>query len=702
MNTEFSRKLFYYAFEQLVFAFGPDLASELKPSPQLPIHLTPVHLADYLPYSRPFDDPNLEPLRIGLALDFDEQELAYPDVEDTLEIFVTPKSTYRAPRQNQYNYHLEKMTKLLEEPREILGILPSIERVREMALSCGGGLGYLQGPDVNRFQGPTPRPAVFGDPNAARRIFDSPSQSRFQIPYKLEMAHRELAAKGVDPKEFPMRIAQLVKHEDTRMEDFLYERRISPPLPESRLSLDFGPYADGTFQLEPGAFTDAQARFLFQHMSAQQGIIQSFVITILENGTSMSRLSKINISRLPSYFLDQLCRDDFWSSVPQLEEVALGIVPDWRCLSQQDMGTVNVQQVYPTDAMPKVFKLLNDHIGTRPHIKRLHFEWICGGELAPGILQRNENVLPAPFLKEHRKVIHSDLTNLLILPHVTELSLKNCWFTPHVFYKIIRTMSKEHSLESLELETVSLSGPPVRQRVGRIPYTRHHEIGFYVPSLLNKLQTPERLSWSHIIDMLTPGPTVAQHIHERDNPLQLPLRIKKELKLRKLVFKSCGYVAIPDNRFIVNQTRFLYSVEYLNMVQRSAIASNKIWASMKRFVQISIDRHLGSIAPVLTAQEEDVLQEFFGFRIGWDQVYSPELIEAARCDGVAVPGLGRFTGTIEHDFPGPPPEVEGEMDEQEEKEYEIDLTEFDNDYDDNNRLEDIESEILHRIVHDEW
>jgi hypothetical protein len=58
--------------------------------------------------------------------------------------------------------------------------------------------------------------------------------------------------------------------------------------------------------------------------------------------------------------------------------------------------------------------------------------------------------------------IDSPKTNtddLLALPFIKHLSLKNCWASPHVLLQTIRNMALS-TLEKLDLESVSLSGPP--------------------------------------------------------------------------------------------------------------------------------------------------------------------------------------------------------------------------------------------------
>ncbi len=120
-----------------------------------------------------------------------------------------------------------------------------------------------------------------------------------------------------------------------------------------------------------------------------------------------------------------------------------------------------------------VFHLLNTYVGTKENIKSLHFEWICGGESGEGLAQRNRYILPAPFVAAASDMVDPSValkgSSLLALPHVTSLSLKNCWLSPHVFLHVMNTMV-DSSLSDLQLEMVSLTAPPCRQ--SREPVTQ--------------------------------------------------------------------------------------------------------------------------------------------------------------------------------------------------------------------------------------
>lgn len=57
-----------------------------------------------------------------------------------------------------------------------------------------------------------------------------------------------------------------------------------------------------------------------------------------------------------------------------------------------------------------------------------------------------------------QKTIHRP-ENILMLPHVKKVSLKNCWCSPLVFLYAMKKMAR-NSLEELKLESLSLSGAP--------------------------------------------------------------------------------------------------------------------------------------------------------------------------------------------------------------------------------------------------
>ncbi|KAI0117049.1 hypothetical protein F4814DRAFT_459255 [Daldinia grandis] len=664
VNREFYTKLQCEFFKHLVINVGSKLGASSGANRRCLDGSTSDDITEYIVNSDAFRHAAPFVRRIALSLDLSEQELASPEDEEKEKIEICFWGVFRWPVDPSscfYRSRLERITQSLERAKGISHILGEATQIRELALSCDGGLGYLQGPDVNPYQPPEPQ-SIFGQPNYIRSVLDEsqPSlQVRFMKPYKLEMIENRLASMGISEGDTPDVIQRLLETEGITMNEFTCEERKRAPLPASRYgeskitrtsSWHYG------YRLHPDQLTDTQARLLYQYATAQQALVQSVLFTVARHSASYTNLTKINIVRLSSFHVSSLCLDGFWSKLPRLEEVSLAVAPDWRSVTMHTAYTVETRQVYPTDALPDVFRLLNDHIGQQPRIKRLHFEWLCGGELAPGWLQRNRYVLPAPFLKKHRQVVYSGKGNLLILPHVTHLSLKNCWFAPNVFYRTIHTMAKEHSLVTLELETVSLSGPPIF-RHNMLDRDLDYKTWPIPPGVSPKTGTkglirePLPLSWCHVIDLLTPGPTIKQHVFAEDFPSKPELRIRKDLKLRKLAFKSCGYLTIPDSRFISNRRfeRLSYPPDLRKVSRDMAKRSRSKWRTYNSFVQVNTDRHLGRINDVLDPREEYSMQVIFGLRTSWLYAYDFDHFRAAAQDGIAYPGLGRFSGTIDGD-----------------------------------------------------
>ncbi|KAI1505879.1 hypothetical protein F5X99DRAFT_366417 [Biscogniauxia marginata] len=714
VNHEFNAKLASYYFRHLVVHFGPKLSTTLDTGLPLHVNSPSIDITEHLLGNTSiFDNFGHEIRRFALALELNESDLATPNIDDCQVLEVRPWGMYRWPSQSTRSQSLlQKVTESLENSKGMFRILSHLGEVQELGLSCEGGLGYLRGPDINPLA-PLQPLAVFGDPNVIQKSRCHVPALDFEKSYRYEMLERMMHAADVAPNCVPDRIGQLLKTEGITVEQLAREERQRCPLPENRggsrplcPACDCCKHRSKTLRLQPDLLTDAQKRLLMQHISAHQALIQSYLLGVIDNAASFVNLTKFKIASLPSFHLDSLCRDDVWSKLPKLEEVSLAVVPDWRKLTEYAPNAVGETQVYPTDALPKVYRLLNNHIGKHQHIKRLHFEWLCGGELAPGRLQRNNHILPAPFLKNHRRIADSRVENLLVLPFITHLSLKNCWFTPQVFFRVIRQMATI-SLESLNLETVSLTSPPTSVDTGQggdqpvppppddggggqhqnppahlglpLNIPNHTPVlmafqnlmahqGRQVPQDLltnianhlyettgdsTPLEAPRSLSWPHIIDMLTPGDTIREHLHKQEsNPDEPtgPLHLKKQLKLRTITFKSCGYATIPDSRFISNRIGNLSLRDIIgaDLAHVSSYADGlRALGCIQWFMQINTDRHLGRVAPCIEEKEALAMRRIFGLHIGWNGVYDEDVIRAARDDGISIPGKGRFSGKIE-------------------------------------------------------
>ncbi|KAI1093951.1 hypothetical protein F5B19DRAFT_95910 [Rostrohypoxylon terebratum] len=693
VNREFNTKTMLCFMNRVVFSFGPEQSLKLAKSLALGGDQSAFDLAGVIVRSNSFKTCAPHIKRLGLAIEVGESELASPHFDNADEIYLRPwkKTTSSAPPkpfQLQSQTPLGKVTTALEKHEGVFRLLTSATAVQELALSCDAGLGYLQGPDVNPFQPPGNLP-VFSKYPAVQLTRDISHQVEFDVPYNLEILESKLAAMGVEPADVPGKINEVLG--DINLWQFACEHRSRPPLPPrpGREDVRRPSAHSDIIRLQPDQLTRNQRWYLQRHLTAQHALLLSFVMTMIDSGNVFENLIKLNLARIPSFHLEGLCRMEFWQSLPQVEDVSLGVIPDWRALVQenQDDVFVAVKQLYPTSAIPKVYELLKNYIGVQTNIKRLHFEWLCGGEFAAGALQRNCHILPAPFLKRHRMVIDSRSENLLILPHIAKLSLKNCWFAPNVFYRIVNTMMRDHKLECLELESVSLSGPPILR--GAMPDTemaplRKHKMGGMNGESEYTLREPPYLSWGSVIDALAPVQGISELLFQETNRSR-PIQLVKDNKLRKLVFKSCGYVSIPDTRFISDR-RFksiLIPIRVALMKLRFLQRIIPKMRQMANFMQISTDRHLGSVLGFVDPLEMLALEKVYGLKGGWNAVYGGAMINAAVVDGIFCPGMGRFSGTIERN-------EANELDyEPELIDFQMDTSRFENGYNDSAGLDDL-------------
>lgn len=340
----------------------------------------------------------------------------------------------------------------------------------------------------------------------------------------------------------------------------------------------------------------------------------------------------------------------------------------------------------PVQAVGKAFKLLNDYIGRQPNIKTIRFEWICDGELAPGFCHRNRHVLPAPFFENPDFMTSTQgLTDrhdqLLCLPYILHLSLKNCWVPPHALLQTVRRMALL-SLEALELESVSLSGPPTAIRQppladwlryrSYVDYELFNDLDSVVNTPSNQLATetdsddddipgdqfrPKSMLWTGIMEHFSPRLDSQRdqfseaHGHQTSRPSleafskYLPDAIgltidQPRYRLKSVSFKSCGYVAVD--------LPHINSEPYLPVVSSFSMDSDLVdGTELVNHMQRCRDKRLGYIIQHINRQEVAFLEHTFGMAMGWKGIYNERRIEDALADGVEHPGSGRFSGTID-------------------------------------------------------
>ncbi|KAF5018723.1 hypothetical protein F66182_9282 [Fusarium sp. NRRL 66182] len=436
--------------------------------------------------------------RFALSLELDEDTLSYPPIKPSQEAIPTFWGIYRWPHGTYHRYtDLEGLEQTADETDAMKEALKCLVKVTNLGLCCDAGLGFLAGPDQIARSASTLHP-VFATQNW-RRLGSEPDSRKqpvvtmsdlnelvkdfkkpvFENPisFKRTVLQKMASDAGFSGAQINDAVRMILDTEGTNIATIDFDERTSllndfearRSLSQNSNRADFEPVADAAnHPLIPSSLTRAQKEMLLELEWAHRAMIQSYVIGLIDNARDncFENLTTLTIAKIPSSHVYIFYRHELWQNLPSLSNVSLGVIADWRRVSKTAPGCVEDAPVSPVDAVSKVYQLLNTYIGAQPNIESLHFEWICGGEFAPGTYQRNHYILPAPFFSRPELMawtdsprIHGD--DLLTLPFIKHLSLKNCWASPHVFLHTIRTMALS-SLQKLDLESVSLSGPPTR------------------------------------------------------------------------------------------------------------------------------------------------------------------------------------------------------------------------------------------------
>lgn len=431
--------------------------------------------------------------KFALALELNEQDLAFPPLKLNQEIVSAPWGLYRWPIMNYQRYtQLEGLEQMADETGYMKKAFQFLELVTDIGISCDAGLGWLQGPDANPLcarTGPAVfRPVAYGDTaDGINETADSDEKSSLSLSILKQMVLNA----GYSTREWPKVVLRLLQDEG-REGAIVWADRIAPDgklvherVPklkidehtpkeaiiehiESVIDRDSeGAVSSATdirsFGLMPNNLTSAQAEMLLELEWAHRALMQSYRIAVMDNKNTFKTLRQLTIARCPGCHVLTWCDDSFWETMTSIETFHLGVIPDWREITKDPTGNVNQRRIAPITAFPNVFRLLNNYIGEQDNIKNFSFEWVGGGEFAVGKSQRDRYILPAPVLSNANNMVdvqhtfHED--DILNIPYVQRLTLKNCWFAPHVFLNFFKHMSME-SLRETNLESVSLTGPP--------------------------------------------------------------------------------------------------------------------------------------------------------------------------------------------------------------------------------------------------
>jgi hypothetical protein len=197
---------------------------------------------------------------------------------------------------------------------------------------------------------------------------------------------------------------------------------------------------------------------------AQRAFISSYMLGVMDNYQAFCEVHTLNLARISSHCIPHISRDDFWDSLPCLQNVTILALAEWRSVSKDEAGYVDVSPLIPSRSVRDVEDLLINIIAPRRQITTLNVGWASGGEQATGVFGRNQHLMPSPVMPS--RWVETNMTSakklreeMILFPSVQHLTLTNCWIVPAFLALFIKNNTK--ALQTLTLDSVSLS-PHVR------------------------------------------------------------------------------------------------------------------------------------------------------------------------------------------------------------------------------------------------
>ncbi|KAK6605683.1 f-box domain-containing protein [Botrytis cinerea] len=376
--------------------------------------------------------------------------------------------------------------------------------------------------------------------------------------------------------------------------------------------------------LKPNDLTCAQKEMLLELEWAQRAFMQTFTIAVIDSPVTFAGVKKLTIARLPNRHLPNLIRDDFWNSLPNLLELSLGIIPDWRELVKLPTSWVQDIKLRPSKAVTGVFQLLSKQISRRQQIESLHFEWVGGGDLESLTL---DSVSLTAFIRpgQHPMPRANHQQNALAQAMAVDMAANMGFANNH-------HLAAHAALFPPNMPAVPpflAAAPPATQ----LPVVTTNSNS--QPEWLNE---PRNGSWAQVIDNLSPGIRLADLRHSNESSAEP--QPKTQSSLKQLVFKSCGYARLPLE---FNQS----AIHEGGGEQRGSVPAG-VTKRINDYESIMMkpgDSLLASITNAMSDLEVEVLQNVWNMTLGWGNLPT-QLTTEANHDGILRAGLGRFNGFI--------------------------------------------------------
>lgn len=758
VNKEFEEKVSEYLFRVVVVPFKPEIYG-IAPEPGLGLPIltvtrggSAIMLQDK--GMRVFQGFGRRIRKFAMSFEFEEDKLANPPLKNDQEAITSFWGIYRWPYQKYNRYQqLAGLEQTADETRTMAKALRFIECAKELGLSIDGGLGWLNGPDLNnRVVSRGLKVPVFGEsrfvpePTADPTQIQNTEQGRSCPPIlsnredAYTIYERMLQEAGYAGAELDSSVQMLLQTENRELDSQRthllsqlaseltnasvnagnHPEMFASPTRNATTNVSFNQAADliaaqqallaegddsednedaqagavavsglkiaakgDTYSLKPNDLTNAQREMLLEVEWAQRAFMQSYAIAIIDNPATFQHIEALTIARLPNRHLPILRREDFWESLPQLKTLSLSIIPCWREVAKLPTSWVQDIRITPSESVSGVFQILNDQIGRRESITSIHFEWLCGGEEAPGLFSRNQHILAAPLVSNAKEMVNRlETPDILSLPYVRHLSLKNCWASPHILTRF-GVSCRKTALQKLTLHSVSLSASllsgahpnPITIGANAGIAAAHHANAQHQILMVNLglpglppppplpaglqlavpqapaaplaattptndwLQPPRVGSWAGIIDILTPSYTLAHQRYLKDLGPKPPRH--NPGRLTKMEFNSCGYVRLPLD---FDQT----ALDPQDLPGALPTSVTKRIDNIESIMLKANDPMLGVIVNHIDPNEARTLENAFLLTTEWDKT-DPDRIELGLdcvTDGVKRAGTGRFEGII--------------------------------------------------------
>ncbi|KAL8652378.1 MAG: hypothetical protein Q9226_004293 [Calogaya cf. arnoldii] len=577
VNREFESKISSLVFKSVVVPFKPKIYGtastqmSAKAMGKQKEHIKDTynpredHVKDGM---RVFEEwgPEIKKFALTFEVAEDAENLIKLKPKRRFEVTDSFWGSYRWPHKHYNRYEqAAKLEQKADETSAMITAFSKLTGIRELGLSISSGLGWLSGKDVSdRARLFRKRPTVFGTQHALPDRELRENIHKWDAITSLETAAAKRiqnkaarcffrATKDVSPVDSLPRLTFRSLSPDSLLlyPPLMFDNENFEAKELSRTEIAREDEAVGSItgtiivshpaSCEPSVvipqfLTSEQEDWLMEMEWAQEAFLSSWCIALLDNPFVFHSLRTFNIANLSSKHLKSLQRDDIWRALPNLQNLAVLVSPDWRLVSKDTQGNVFTEEIRPSSAQTMfwnfLFALFKEK--TSMNIKTLTIGYIDGGEHATGMFARNQNILPAPI--DQYAFLPSSITpqETLRLPFVEELTLKNCWLTPATLRNFFTT-DRAPELKSATFESVSLTA--------NTDFNGLHDDNDddeLLPSTDRSLKwlttNPLAGSWPDIINTITPGQTIAhaRYIHGllASPPLSPPLILPPRITVR--------------------------------------------------------------------------------------------------------------------------------------------------------------------------